>query len=231
MKMISANVTMFHRRAIAAIVAAVIFTAIAVASAAPAWTASEVPASKAAPSGSDRSAASHKNGNDVGLRGHGFVADNGRFTTIDARRAGAFTVVVGRDERGRTAGGYVDDRGRLHGFLKDGEDFTVIDFPGAAATFVSRLNSQGQIVGTYGDRTDAVAADLPHGFLLDNGVFTKIDVPDAVQTQPFGINNRGQIVGSYVDAAGRSHGFQLDDGGLHDDRRSRRRGDRRLRYR
>jgi hypothetical protein len=46
-----------------------------------------------------------------GLLGHGFVAANGTFTTIDARGAGAFTVVFGIDEAGKAVGGYVDRKG------------------------------------------------------------------------------------------------------------------------
>ena len=38
---------------------------------------------------------SRKGKNDAGIRGHGFVADNGVFTTIDAPGAGLFTVVFG----------------------------------------------------------------------------------------------------------------------------------------
>jgi probable HAF family extracellular repeat protein len=122
-------------------------------------------------------------------------------------------MVFGIDESSKTVGGYVDDRGRLHGFLKDNEAFTVIDFPGARATFASRINAQGQIVGAYSpDDPNLPALELPIGFLLDKGVFTKIDFPGAVRTQPFGINNLGQIVGQYVDAEGKSHGFLLDQG-------------------
>jgi probable HAF family extracellular repeat protein len=88
----------------------------------------------------------------------------------------------------------------------------VIDFPGARATLVARVNAQGQTVGAYSEEANAVATDLPHGFLLKDGVFTRIDVPGARRTQPFGINNNGQIVGAYVDAEGRSHGFLLDNG-------------------
>jgi hypothetical protein len=75
-----------------------------------------------------------------GIRGHGFVQDNGVFTTIDAPGASSFTVAFGI-ESARTMGAYADHRGRLHGFLKDKEAFTVIDFPGARATFASRINA------------------------------------------------------------------------------------------
>jgi probable HAF family extracellular repeat protein len=140
------------------------------------------------------------------------VRDNGGFTTIDAPGAVAYTVVFGIDESGQTVGGYVDGQGTLHGLLRDHDKFTVIDFPGARATLVARVNAQGQMVGAYSQEANAVATDLPHGFLLKDGVFTRIDVPGAVRTQPFDINNHGQIVGEYVDAQGRSHGFLLDNG-------------------
>jgi uncharacterized membrane protein len=210
--MIFANSARFHRRVIAAIVVAVIFTAFAV-TGSTAWAAEQPTASPAEASARADEMAPRKNKNDIGIQGHGFVASNGVFTTIDAPDAGFYTVVFGIDDRGRTVGSYVDERGTLHGFLKDKEAFTVIDFPGAEATLASRINAQGQIVGAYSpDDPNLPALDLPHGFLLDKSVFTKIDFPGAVRTQPFGINSRGQIVGEYVDAERRYHGFLLDQG-------------------
>jgi probable HAF family extracellular repeat protein len=150
---------------------------------------------------------------DVGLEAHGFVRDaGGKFITIDAPRAGVFTVVFSVDDNGKTVGGYVDQRGRLHGFLRDRRTFKTIDFPGAGATLVTRMNGRGQIVGAYSDHPNEAALALTHGFLLDDGTFTKIDVPGARRTQPFGINIHGQIVGEYDDGEGRSHGFLLADG-------------------
>jgi uncharacterized membrane protein len=187
----------------------------------PAWAAAQpTTSSAAAPVASQAAARGHmmdsrKGKNDAGIRGHGFVADNGVFTTIDAPGAGLFTVVFGIDESGKTVGGYIDDRGRLHGFLRDKEAFTVIDFPGARATVASKINAQGQIVGAYSENSNTPALDLPHGFLLDKGVFTKIDSPGAVRTQPFGINNWGQIVGFYLGAKVEDRriirGFLLDN--------------------
>ncbi|MFL5267126.1 MAG: hypothetical protein ACJ8AH_11115 [Stellaceae bacterium] len=153
------------------------------------------------------------NGNtDVGVRGHGFMAEGGVFTIVDAPGAGAFTAVFGIDDRGAIVGGYVDQRGMLHGFIHRNDRFTTVDFPGARATVLARGNAQGQIVGAYSDDANAPTLKLSHGFLWHNGVFTTIAVPGAVRTQPFGINNQGQIVGEYVDAEGRSHGFLLHRG-------------------
>jgi probable HAF family extracellular repeat protein len=158
-------------------------------------------------------AVSHQGRPDTGLRGHGFVRDaEDRFTTIDVPGAGAFTLAFGLGEDGNTVGGYVDRRGRLHGFLFDRGKFKVIDFPGARATFVARMNAHGQIVGAYSSDPNAPATELSHGFLLEGGAFTPIEVPGARRTQPFGINNHGQIVGEYADAEGRSHGFLMENG-------------------
>ena len=56
-----------------------------------------------------------------------------------------------------------------------------------------------------------------HGFLRDaSGTFTTIDVPGAIVTSIKAINGRGQMVGEYIDAAGRGHGFLLEQRRLHD---------------
>jgi uncharacterized membrane protein len=200
------NHTRIRRGGMAAIAAVVVFIALTVASSVPPWAVEQPTASPAgAPTASGAGAsadgemtASRKGKSNVGIRGYGFVLDNDVFTTIDAPGAGAFTVAFGIDDRGRTVGGYVDDRGRLHGFLRGQEAFTVIDVPGAAATFVSRINAQGQIVGAYSDDPHVPAIELPHGFLLDDGVFTTIDAPGAINTNASDINDRGRIVGFYL---------------------------------
>jgi uncharacterized membrane protein len=156
------------------------------------------------------SAALRRNGNEIGIRAHGFLGDtsSGPFTRIDARGASFFTVVFGIENDGRSVGGYVDTEGRLHGFLRaPGNGLKPIDVPGARHSLASRINAQGQIVGAYSNERFVPALEMTHGFLLDNGVFTKIDVPGARRTQPFGINNHGQIVGEYVDGGGKTHGF------------------------
>jgi hypothetical protein len=67
--------------------------ALAVAIAVPATARSEIPsASATAASVLDSIMPSHQH---VGLRAHGFVADNGNFTTIDAPRATTFTIAWG----------------------------------------------------------------------------------------------------------------------------------------
>ena len=106
--------TSIWRSGLAASAAALIFTVLAVASTVPAWaaqpTASAAESAVASGASADgKMTTSRKNKNDIGLRGHGFVAEDGVFTTIDAPGAGLYTGVFGIDDRGRTVGGYVDD--------------------------------------------------------------------------------------------------------------------------
>jgi probable HAF family extracellular repeat protein len=109
-----------------------------------------------------------KDDKDVGLRGHGFIRDDGVFTTIDAPRAEAFTrehgVVTtidfpgarrtqpfGINKLGQIVGEHVDAEGKSHGFLLDQGVVTTIAAPGALNTNAGVLNEKGQIVGLYLD--------------------------------------------------------------------------------
>jgi probable HAF family extracellular repeat protein len=86
-------------------------------------------------------------------------------------------------------------RPRLHGYLLDDGEFTVIDAPDAIlGTGALGINTRGQIVGQYGAADGRI-----HGFLLDDGVFTTIDAPGAINTNASNINDRGQIVGFYLE--------------------------------
>ena len=82
--------------------------------------------------------------------------------------------------------------------------FSVIDYPGAAATTAHGLNDAGDIVGDY-----TLPDKTVHGFLLRGGRFTAIDFPGAVASNARQINRNGDIVGSYTDSGGKSHGYLL----------------------
>lgn len=92
------------------------------------------------------------------------------------------------------------------GMVTDGQDLTMIDYPGATRTVAYGINNSGDIVGNY------VSSGVTHGFLLSAGKFTQIDYPGAASTSPYGINSKGDIVGGYNDTAGHSHGFLLSKG-------------------
>ncbi|HEX3653558.1 MAG TPA: hypothetical protein VHU18_12120 [Rhizomicrobium sp.] len=70
--------------------------------------------------------------------------------------------------------------------------YTVIDVPGASNTSATGINTQGVVVGWYGDR------DHPHGYIRAiDGSFTMFDPDGSVYTAPVGINDKGVVVGSY----------------------------------
>jgi uncharacterized membrane protein len=100
-------------------------------------------------------------------------------------------------------------------FRLDNGAYTTFAVPGAVLTTIFRLNSRGQMVGTYVDAGGGTPGGFTHGFLLEDGVFTTIDVPGPagpLDTEILGINNQGQMVGTYRDADDVIHGFVLDDG-------------------
>ena len=162
---------------------------------------------------------------------HGFLLDDGVFTTIDHPDAGPLgTAAIGLNDRGQIVGFYAGADGPNHGFLLDqGRGFrregvfTTIDHPDAGSvpgtgTAATGIDDRGRIVGFYLD-----AGAMGHGFVRDKAWrrresdFIRIDHPDAgarpgTGTLALGLNDRGQIVGGYVDADGRGHGFLLDDG-------------------
>jgi hypothetical protein len=79
--------------------------------------------------------------------------------------------------------------------------YTQFDVPGALATYVSGINTSGDIVGYWVD-----ANVNYHGFLLNGSTYTTIDYPGATYTYLYGINDLGQIVG----VAGTNIGFLYD---------------------
>jgi hypothetical protein len=69
--------------------------------------------------------------------------------------------------------------------------YTQIDVPGSILTYVTGIDTAGDVVGFYED-----ASRINHGFLLSSGTYTTIDYPGATQnTYLYGMNNSGQIVG------------------------------------
>jgi uncharacterized membrane protein len=61
--------------------------------------------------------------------------------------------------------------------------------PGATATFVTGIASNGNLVGYY------EYAGGTHGFFFHGGIYTTIDYPGAYYTLLYGVNALGQIVG------------------------------------
>ena len=110
---------------------------------------------------------------DANDRRHGFVLDDGAYTTVDAPDAPGNTSVLDIDDRGRLVGasGLVS-----YGYLADGRGRLIeIDAPGVVSdTVPTGVNNRGEIVG-HADRGTARSYD---GFLRDRrGRFRRIDRP------------------------------------------------------
>jgi len=138
-----------------------------------------------------------------GSNGHGFLFQNGQYSTIDYPGAVA-TSAVGTNHNGDIVGWYTTPDLLTSGFLLSNGNFTSITVPGETYVTAAGINDNGDVVGTLGSGS---------AYVLSNGVVTKISYPGAQATYGNGINNQGDIVGQYYDAAQkRWHGF-IDRGG------------------
>ena len=134
---------------------------------------------------------------DAGNAIHGFLLDNGVFTTIDVP-GGASTAATDIDDSGRIVGFSTDPHGepaRIPPRPRTAHS-VAIDVPDAAATQPFGINNHGQIVGFFSTPRVEERRKL-RGFVLDNGVFTTVDVPDArPRTVILDINDQGQLAGA-----------------------------------
>lgn len=129
------------------------------------------------------------------------------------------TKAIGINAAGQVVGTYatVEDvtSNIEHGYLLDGVQITVINFPDSLDTDANGINDNGDIVGTYADRK--LRAD--HGYLVIGGKYASIDLPLGVFPDFNGINANGDLVGGYLtdcdpedpfcERSGVNHGFLL----------------------
>lgn len=98
----------------------------------------------------------------------------------------------------------INDSGTIAGFdngvtnqgftLTLPSSFTNVNFPGAASSMVTGINSAGDLSGIYVDATG-----VNHGFTDIGGTFTTVDNPaSTVFNQALGINNSDETVGYYT---------------------------------
>jgi probable HAF family extracellular repeat protein len=137
---------------------------------------------------------------------HGYLLSGGTFTTMNVPFPTATgTSPFGINNAGEIVGYWLDST-TGHGFLLSSGTYTSFDYPGAAFTIASAINSRGDIVGYYSD-----TSGVYHGFLLSGGTYTSIDEPGATATEANGINDAGEIVGIYCQTsqcAANFSGFQ-----------------------
>ena len=137
---------------------------------------------------------------------HGFLLQNGTFSTIDF--PGAVITDPEWISESRVIVGYYNDGSFNHGFQLIGGRFNTIDYPGFPDTIVAGIGLDGDMVG---GASNSFGTEF-HGFLLRHGNFSLIDFPSSSVTfQEATMIAAGRIVGGYLDAAG-SHGYVLADG-------------------
>lgn len=139
--------------------------------------------------------------------GHGFVYANGRFTNIDFPLAarGEQTLASAINAVGQVVGTYLDRNHAYHGFILTEGHFVNLDVPSSPETFVTGINTAGQVVGHF-----SYPSGYDSGFLWSAGRASVIDfthVTPGATSVPYSINDTGQIVGWY--GVGHEHGFVL----------------------
>jgi hypothetical protein len=89
---------------------------------------------------------------------------------------------------GQVAAQVIDADGRWHGFVGDGDDYTIFDHPDPELTYTLpyMANNRETSVGECG-RSDGTF----HAYKLEDGAFVYIDPPEAPLAGAGGINNRG----------------------------------------
>jgi hypothetical protein len=156
---------------------------------------------------------------------HGFIEQNGRYTTIDDPLAGkkgsntcsVGTSVFGVNDLGWIVGFYARENCDNEGFIDIGGHFTTIrdpsayDMPGYG-TVAGTVNNRGEITGTYYD-----GAGAEHGFSDIGGHFTTIDCPGAGIGSSYGtaivsVNDLGVIAGVCFEQNGAAYDFSYSNG-------------------
>jgi len=144
-----------------------------------------------------------------GYKTHGFVGDISDIETLCASLnpdsasvfqfpGAAGTVAIGINNSGQIVGNYYSEANLndvAHGFLKNGDSYTDIEYPGHPPIryggAVTGINDSGQIVGYYLD----IDSLQPISFVTDGVNYTEIVPPEGWNIKAIGINNSGQIVG------------------------------------
>jgi len=122
----------------------------------------------------------------------GYIGENGKYLhRIKVPLTVTSTNPRGVNDKGVTAGSYTDTAAIQHGFVKDRDTVTTLDYPGALSTAAEGINNKGVVSGLWTD-----TAGNRHGFLYDTAThdYTLIDGNDgSAFQQVWGINNHGLV--------------------------------------
>ena len=114
---------------------------------------------------------------------HGVILKDGELRQYDFPNAVQTEIYGISDETGVLTGNYIDDSGVRRGFSGD----TIVEFPGASATYAEFVNSVGVIVGSYID-----ADGLFHPYSLTPDGYVPVDLLRAPDLEYFfvhGVND------------------------------------------
>jgi uncharacterized membrane protein len=93
---------------------------------------------------------------------HGYLLENGSFSAFDVPGVNGGTVARGINRAGVIVGIFENPRTfQIHGFIKIGGHYQVVDFPGGTDTNLIHINNYGVITGIYTDANDVV-----HGLIM-----------------------------------------------------------------
>jgi Cu/Zn superoxide dismutase len=140
--------------------------------------------------------------------GYEYRIGSGMFSRVtDPADPGASLTAAGINDRGDVAGFYTNAAGTTLAFLRSGDSFRSLAYPGASATQALGVSGSDEVVGVYTDGTGNSAT--MHGFTWTPRYgFTSVDDPHGVgATTINGVNDHGDLVGFYTDAAGNTHGL------------------------
>ena len=148
----------------------------------------------------------HGSGADAQHLNKGFtLAPSSTFTDENFMNS-AQTQVIAINLKGDTAGFYVDQAGKTHGFADVGGTFSTVDAPNTTFNQLLGLNDNDAAAGYSQD-----ANGTQHPYTVSGGTFTMITTPGTTG-QATGINNNGDVSGFYVDNANLTHGFVIPKG-------------------
>ncbi len=122
---------------------------------------------------------------------HGFLLNNGVYTTITGRPGSTSVVAYGINDSGQIVGNDSPAR-ESAGFLLSAGVYSAVAYPDpqCVTNIAYAISNNGQIAGLcqYADVSSFI-------YVLNGGVYTKL--PSAIKpTAPTGINNKGDIVGN-----------------------------------
>ncbi len=121
---------------------------------------------------------------------HGVIVENGEMRQYDFPGAVQTEIYGYSDRTGALTGNYIDTSGVRRGFSGD----TIVERPGALATYADFVSWTGHIVGSYVD-----AEGIYHAYMRSSvGRFLSIDLPNATNLEYFflhGLNNARAVVG------------------------------------